>query len=275
MKCLLRFFVLTAFAIVLSTLVSIAVRRWWAFMPFAEFEAECGLTSGAIVQGRTYYDFAEDRSNPARLQEIREKAGVSWKGDLFLQRVVTSCLTTSITHPIDTNELMQILSTVSVEVAPRNPSVIVRMRGRDAAAVARLAEVYASEIERTVRESEQERLGRVVEQLSRNLKCQTAVVVKIENRMKDLEGLSTAVGSNENARLGAELSKARTIQESMAEQLSSARMSISRGEMGSFVRMTRKAGEPKLAVPDFWSIWWCAFPVVIVLVLIIGTETYS
>ena len=268
MKGLLRFFFLVALAVGLSTLASVASRRWWALLPFAEYEAECGLASGSIVQGRTYYDFAEDRQNPTRLRELRERVNILREDDLFDQRVLVSCLTNAVARSIDTNELVQIISTASVEVVPRRTSVLVRMRGRDAASVSMLVEVYASEIEGCARSSDRERLGRVVEQLTRNLQRQAAVVAKIEKRMKIVEKLSTEAGSNETARLSAELGTARAVRESMSAQLSNTKISISRGEMGSFVRVAQKAEDAKLVVPNFWTIWWCVFPAVIVIVLI-------
>ena len=266
MKGLLRFFFLIAFAAFSSTMVSFAVRRWWALLPFSEYEAKCSLMSGSIVQGKTYYDFAEDHPNPTRLQTLREMASTLWKGDLFCQRVVASCLTNTVACSIDTNEIAQIISTVSVEVVPRRASVIVCMRGCKADLVSMLADVYASEIERSARSSDQERLGRVVEQLAHNLQRQAAVVTTIEKRMNNVEKSSTKVGSNETARLSAELSAARAIRENLSAQLSNTKMSISRGEMGSFVRVAQKAEVAKLVVPNFWTIWWCVFSAVIVIV---------
>ena len=263
-----RLLLLAALAVGLSTLATIASRRLWAFLPFAEYEAECGLTSGSIVQGRVYYDFADNRPNPTRLQELRERMNILREDDLFDQRVLVSCLTNAVTRSIDTNELVQIISTASVEVAPRKTSVLVRMRGRDADSVSKLVEVYASVIEGCARSSDQERLGRVVEQLTRNLQRQAAVIAKIEKRMKNVEKLSTEAGSNETARLSAELGTARAVRESMSAQLSNTKMSISRGKMGSFVRVAQKAEDAKLVMPKFWMIWWRVFPAVMVIVLI-------
>lgn len=269
MKGLLRFFFLIAFAVFLSTIASIAVRRWWALLPFAEYEAKCGLTSGSIVQGKTYYDFAEDRPNPTRLQELQEMASALWEGGVFCQMVVTSCLTNTVARSIDPDEIERIISTVSVEVVPRRSPVLVCMRGRNAAAVARLVEAYAYEIERTAQSSNQERLDRMVEQLSRNLDCQIAVVTRIEKRKQDAEKSSKAVSSNEIAKLSAELRIARDICECMEEQLANTKASISHGEIGTFIRMTQKVAEVKLEVPGFWLVLQCVFPVVLVIVLIL------
>ena len=155
-------------ALVLATSAALGVRRIWRRLPFAEYEAECGLTSGAVVQGKSYYDFPEDRPNPTRQQELRQKAD-GWENGLFRERVGASCRTNAVMNVLGKDKQERMISAVSVEIVPRQCSVIVRAKGSDPMATVELAAVYASEIETVSREAGRDHARKIVEQLTRNL----------------------------------------------------------------------------------------------------------
>lgn len=251
--------------LVLATSVALGVRRIWGRLPFAEYEAECGLTSGAVVRGRTYYDFSEDRPNPTRQQELRQKAD-GWESGSFRERVVALCRTNAVMNVLGKDKLERMISAVSVGIVPRQCSVIVRAKGSDPMATVELAAVYASEIETVSREADRDHALKVVEQLTRNLECQKAAVAKIEERIGVLKG-DSAKGA-EVGRLKSDLSSGESVCVELSRQLDVAKVSLGRGETGSFVRLTRRADEARLLVPTFWSLWVWLFPVSLAICMV-------
>lgn len=258
MKTSTRVFFWFLLALALATSAALGVRRIWGRLPFAEYEAECGLTSGAVVQGKTYYDFPEDRPNPTRQQELRQKADC-WKSGPFRERVVASCRTNAVLNVLGKDKQERMIGAVSVEIVPRQCSVIVRAKGSDPLATVELAAVYASEIETMSREADRDRARKVVEQLARNLECQKEAVSKIEERIGVLKG-DSAKGA-EVERLKSDLSSEESVCVELSKQLDATKISFGRGETGSFARLTRRADGARLLIPTFWSLWLWLFPV--------------